>query len=90
MSENQKQVVVHEFEFCENTYSLLLWTLAAIVVLTLILSIGNYNNHKNEALVEMTKNGTPAMEASCAIQGTSNSSCIILNTSKAVEANSRR
>lgn len=90
MSETEKPVVKHEVEICDNTFYIVVWTLVATMVLTLILSIMSYNKHSRDAIVEMTNNGTPAMEASCAIEGFSDSNCVILNTSNAVAANSRR
>jgi len=90
MSETEQKVVKHQVEICDNAFYIVVWTLVSTMILTLILSIMSYNKHSRDAIVDMTKSGTPAMEASCAIEGFSDSNCVILNTSNAVAAASRR
>lgn len=92
MSENQEVKVVrhkHELELDDNVLYIAVWSLVAIVVITLILSITHYNTHSREAIVAMTANGTPAMQASCAIEGYSDSNCVILNTGDAIAKNTQ-
>ena len=87
---SEKQVVKHEVEVCDNTFYIAVWAIVATMVITLIISILSYNTHSRDSIVEMVKQGTPAMEASCAIEGYSDSNCVILNTGDAIQKNSRR
>ncbi|AZU99607.1 hypothetical protein SBP1_gp015 [Vibrio virus vB_VspP_SBP1] len=92
MSENQEVKVVrhkHELELDDNVFYSIVWSLVTVFAITLILAITHYNTHSSESIVSMTNNGTPAMEASCAIEGYSDSNCVILNTGNAIKKNSQ-